>query len=336
MKPNRPLHIAWTTFQRRQVSMAQAAGFECVFLPIQAKGKLSKAFGYLRGLVKTVVVLKRQRPPVVWVQLPQVPALWAALLYRALFCPAAKIVADCHNAQLRAPWSRFPLALWSLRRADVILVHNEAMFERARVIGWPMSKVHVLEDVPPVLSDVRPIGLATSQIEAPKPWVVFPGSFAADEPIAEVMEAARLAPDLTFIITGRPDRAARNGHDISQLPSNMRLPGFLSIEVFDDLLREADVVLGLTREEGIQLSVCNEALGFRRPLVTSDTAILRELFSAAAVMVLTSDPRSIADGCREAIADSLLRSELSSKLALARLGSWTNGQFSYVKTALSA
>lgn len=336
MKSNRSLHIAWTAFQRRQVSMAQVAGFECVFLPIQAKGKLSKAFGYLRNLVQTVAVLKRQRPPVVWVQLPQVPALWAALLYRALYSPGAKIVADCHNAQLRAPWSRFPLALWSLCRADVILVHNEAMFEQAKAIGWPMNKVHVLEDVPPVLNDVKPTGLARSQIDAPKPWVVFPGSFAADEPIAEVMEAARLSPDLTFIITGRPERAARNGHDISQIPSNMRLPGFLSIEVFDDLLREADVVLGLTREEGIQLSVCNEALGFRRPLVTSDTAILRQLFSEAAVLVSTSDPRSIADGCRDAIAEPLLRSELSSKLALARLCSWTDGQFSSVKKALSA
>ncbi len=315
--------------------MAQAAGFECVFLPIQAKGKLSKAFGYLRALVQTIAVLKRQRPPVVWVQLPQVPALWAALLYRALFFPATKIVADCHNAQLRAPWSRFPLAQWSLSRADVILVHNEAMFEQAKVIGWPINKVHVLEDVPPVLSDVKPTGLAKSQIDAPKPWVVFPGSFAADEPIAEVMEAARLAPDLTFIITGRPERAARNGHDISQLPSNMRLPGFLSIEVFDDLLREADVVLGLTREEGIQLSVCNEALGFRRPLVTSDTAILRQLFSDAAVMVSTNDPGSIADGCREALAEQVLRSQLSAQLALVRLGSWINGQFSSVKKALS-
>lgn len=315
--------------------MAQAAGFECVFLPIQAKGKLSKAFGYLRTLVQTVAVLKRQRPPVVWVQLPQVPALWAAMLYRALFCSAAKIVADCHNAQLRAPWSRFPLALWSLCRADVILVHNEAMFEQAKAIGWPMNKVHVLEDVPPVLTDVKPTGLARSQIDAPKPWVVFPGSFAADEPIAEVMEAARLAPDLTFVITGRPDRAARNGHDISQLPPNMRLPGFLSIEVFDDLLREADVVLGLTREEGIQLSVCNEALGFRRPLVTSDTAILRQLFSEAAVLVSTSDPRSIADGCREALANRERRSELSGLLAVQRMKTWDSAQFSKVQACLS-
>ena len=331
-----PIHLAWTVFQRRQVSMAKAAGFECVFLPIKAKGKLDKALGYLRALIQSVFILKKRHPDVVWVQLPQVPALWAALFYRALCCPSARIVADCHNAQLRAPWSRFPLALWSLRRADVILVHNEAMFERAKEIGWPMNKVHVLEDVPPVFSDVEPKGLAKSQIDAPKPWVVFPGSFAADEPIAEVMEAARLAPELTFIITGRPDRAPRNGHDITRLPSNMRLPGFLSIEVFDDLLREADVVMGLTREEGIQLSVCNEALGFRRPLVTSDTAILHRLFSEAAVMVSTGDPQSIVNGCREALANGEQRSRLSGRLAVQRMEDWSSLQFSKVKDFLAA
>lgn len=334
MNSQHSLHIAWTGFQRRQVSMAPAAGFDCIFMPIQAKGKLSKAMGYLRMLIKTVALLKAKRPSAVWIQLPQVPALWAALIYRALFNSRAKIIADCHNAQLRAPWSRFPLALWSLKRSDIVLVHNAAMFAQAKAIGWPMEKVFILEDVPPALSSVAPSGLARQHIDAPKPWVVFPGSFAADEPIAEVMTAARLAPELSFIITGRPDRAAKNGHDLSDLPANLRLPGFLSVEVFDDLLRDADVVLGLTREEGIQLSVCNEALGFQRPLVTSDTAILRELFSEAAVLVNTSDPASIVAGCRAALADQDARSELSSKLAESRLRKWVEGQFSAVKALL--
>ncbi len=334
MKFCTPIHLAWTAFQRRQVSMAQAAGFECVFLPIKAKGKLDKFLGYLRALVNSVFILKKRHPDVVWVQLPQVPTLWAALLYRALCCPSAKIVADCHNAQLRAPWSRFPLALWSLRRADVILVHNEAMFDRAKEIGWPMNKVHVLEDVPPVFSDVEPKGLARSQIDAPKPWVVFPGSFAADEPISEVMEAARLAPELTFIITGRPDRALRNGHDITQLPANMRLPGFLSIEVFDDLLREADVVMGLTREEGIQLSVCNEALGFGKPLVTSNTKILDKLFGNAAVLVDSKDSSSIAKGCRLALANKESLSIKSAILSSERMANWQKFQLSTVNALL--
>lgn len=328
------VHLAWTGFQRRQESMRHVVGFDCWFFPTAKGGRLSKLVSYVQLFFKSLRDLRLAAPQEVWVQLPQVPPLWAALLYRVLFNPTAKIIADCHNAQLRAPWNRFPLALWSLRRSDIVLVHNEAMFEQAKTIDWPMEKVLILEDIPPTLSNIAPQGLARQVIDAPKPWVVFPGSFAADEPIAEVMAAARLAPEMTFIITGRPDRAARNGHDLSSLPSNMRLPGFLSVEVFDDLLRDADVILGLTREEGIQLSVCNEALGFKRPLVTSDTAILRQLFSEAAVMVKTSDPASIAAGCRSALEGQAARSKLSSNLAEKRLCKWIEGQFASVKKAI--
>lgn len=325
------VHLAWTAFQRRQESMSSIAGFECWFMPVAKCGKLKKAFVYLRLLISSVSRLMVASPDVVWVQLPQVPALWAALVYRIIAGKKIKIVADCHNAQLRPPWSTFPLASWSLKQCDAILVHNEAMFSKAAELGWPMDKVLVLEDVPAVGKAQPPIGLAAAYIKAPKPWVLFPGSFAADEPIREVFEAARLAPEFTFIITGRPERARQNGHDIDSLPPNVVLPGFLSLELFDDLLREADVVMGLTKEEGIQLSVCNEALGFSKPLVTSNTRILAKLFGKAGVLVDTKDPLSIAHGCKNASTESAHYAELSSQLATGRLLAWQADQFLALK-----
>lgn len=314
--------------------MRGIVGFDCWFIPVPKSGKLMKVFHYQRLLFASVWRLIGAKPDVVWVQLPQVPALWAALLYREFAGKAVKIVADCHNAQLRAPWCDFPLALWSLRRCDAILVHNEAMYAKAVELGWPMGKVLVLEDVPAVGKAQAPIGLAKAHIQAPKPWVLFPGSFAADEPIREVMEAARLAPEITFIITGRLERARQNGHDIDNHPPNVVLPGFLSLEVFDDLLREADVVMGLTKEEGIQLSVCNEALGFGKPLVTSATGILSKLFGKAAVLVETRKPESIAQGCRKAYSGADLMVEKSNLLAAERLKTWKSTEFDAVNKLL--
>lgn len=308
--------------------MRDIVGFECWFYPMPKSGRLVKLINYIRLFFKSVQELRRSAPAVVWVQLPQVPVLWAALVYRALASKPVKVVADCHNAQLRKPWSHFPLALWSLKQADAILVHNEAMLNQAKMIGWPIGKVLVLEDVPAMGKDMPPSGLALKHILAPKPWVVFPGSFAADEPIEEVLTAARMAPEITFIITGRPDKAKQNGHNIEDLPGNVVLPGFLPVALFDDILREANVVIGLTREEGIQLSVCNEALGFGRPLVTSDTQILRELFGAAAVLVDTKSPASIAEGCREALAHADVYAEKSKLLAVTRLMAWKEMQLS--------
>lgn len=328
------IYIAWNAFQRRQVSMADNACFECVFLPIAARSRTGKAFAYIWLLLQTMRLLRERQPETVWVQLPQLPALWAAIAYRAFAVKPVKIIADCHNAQLRKPWSHFPFTLWSLKRADAILVHNETMLGEARTIGWPMDKVLVLEDAPAMGKDKPPAGIAARYIVAPKPWIVFPGSFAADEPIQEILEAAQIASDFTFIITGRPSKAAQNGHSIDTLPKNVVLTGFLSVDIFDDLLREADVVIGLTREEGIQLSVCNEALGFGRPLVTSDTKILRKLFGAAAVLVDTKNPTSIAAGCRAAVRNADEYANKSRDLAVVRIKKWDSEQLGHLALVL--
>lgn len=315
--------------------MAPYCGCRTVFFPVQRHaGLLAKAWAYLGNGWRTLSTLRTARADVVWVQLPQVPLLWVALMYRAMSHRGVRVVADCHNAQLRPPWSRFPLALWSLRRSDVVLVHNQAMLAQARQLGWPMDRVRVLEDVPPIGKAQPSNGAARRLIAAGKPWVVFPGSFAADEPISEILAAARLAPELSFILTGRTETARRHGHVLDELPANVVLPGFLPVEAFDDLLREADVVLGLTKLEGIQLSVCNEALGFGRPLVTSDTSLLRAMFGAAAVLVDAASPASIAQGCRLALADASHRAALSVALGRQRLTAWTCEQLAEVQRLL--
>jgi glycosyltransferase involved in cell wall biosynthesis len=163
---------------------------------------------------------------------------------------------------------------------------------------------------------------------------VLPGSFSADEPIEEVLQAARLAPDISFFITGRTQSAARHGHDLSNLPPNVRTPGYLPLDDFEDLLRGADCVLALTREEGIQLSVCNEALGFGRAMVASDTAVLRSLFADAAVMVKTDDPASLAAACREALAQQAQREEASRLLAQKRRAQWQAGPWAELRRLL--
>ena len=61
---SRSLYLAWTHFQRRQVSMADLAGFECVFLPLAYKGRshLLRGLHYLRLMLRTVQVLRQHRP----------------------------------------------------------------------------------------------------------------------------------------------------------------------------------------------------------------------------------------------------------------------------------
>jgi glycosyltransferase involved in cell wall biosynthesis len=222
----------------------------------------------------------------------------------------------------------------SLRAADVVLVHNEAMRTEALAQGWPASALRVLEDVPPVLAAATNGAATQSYVNLPRPWVIVPGSFSADEPIREVLEAARRAPEIGFVLTGSLKSAGRNRHPLDDLPANVAMPGFLPTEAFDALLSDADVIMGLTRFADTQLSVCNEALGFGKPLVTSDTRLLRELFGSAAVFVETEDPDSIVEGCRQALAEAELRAALSQRLADERLRNWQHSQWAEVQALL--
>ncbi|MBT9488963.1 MAG: glycosyltransferase [Rubrivivax sp.] len=300
---SRSLYLAWTHFQRRQVSMADLAGFECVFLPLAYKGRshLLRGLHYLRLMLRTVQVLRQHRPAVLWLQLPQFPLLWAAMLYRLLFDPALQLVADCHNAAFQAPWSRLPLGLSLLRRCTCILVHNDDMRARAQQLGLPMTRVQVLEDVPPLhRGGTRGVPVPPAFAGRPRPWVLFPGSYGQDEPIGELLAAAAMMPAGTLAVTGRRSNATRNGHDISQVPANTVLTDYVPVAELDALLAHADVVLALTRNDGIQLSVCNEALGFGKPMVMSGTPLLRALFGSAAVVVDSSDPADILRGIGQA------------------------------------
>ncbi len=134
------------------------------------------------------------------------------------------------------------------------------------------------------------------------PFVLHPCSFDPDEPIRSVFAAACMIPDIRFVITGNAARA-QGVHRLEGIPANVTLAGFLPKAEFNRCLLRADLVLGLTTRDDIQLSVANEAVGFCRPMVISDTPLLKSLFYKGAVYVDSLRPESISSGCVRALAD---------------------------------
>lgn len=301
------LYIAWTEFQRRQLSMAHLMGFECLFFPVERRAsKLRKVALYAGAFWRSLEAMWQHKPSVVWVQLPQTPALWAAQLYRLFVNRQLRIVADCHNAMFREPWNRLPLGNWSVSHASLILVHNDDMLSKARQQGFPEGRTLVVEDPPADIPSGLPVPPCVADLSGP--FVVFPASFAADEPIAELIEAARLCPEVTFVVTGNPKRYA-DQNAIRQSPVNLRFVGYLPWGEFDGLIANATAVLALTRFDGIQLSVCGEAVGAGRPLVCSGTPLLRRLFPKGSFFVEGETPVDLVDAVRRALAGKEFASE---------------------------
>ena len=206
-----------------------------------------------------------------------------------------------------------------------MLVHSEQVEQQAKDLGITPSIACLLEDPPSVIETPKAISSTSkgTQNSYSHPWVLCPCSFNRDEPIEELIAAARLVPEVVFVITGKPSRA-EGIHDLSNLPDNVVLSGFLALEEFDTLLVNADVVLGLTKLDGIQLSAAVEAVSTGTPMVLSDTVLLKKLFYKGAIYVDSDVPESLAEGVRQAIRNQeMLRKDIVD-LKQERQLSWLN------------
>jgi glycosyltransferase involved in cell wall biosynthesis len=294
--PFKQLYLAWLPFQRRQISMAPFFGFDTIFMPLGLAPRLLRPVQYLAHWMRTQGLLWRERPDVVWCQLPQTPLLSAAIWRRRWIDRRLRVVADCHNPMFAPPWSRWPGATRLLNRADLVLVHTEPAAEVARKLGVSPRLIRILSDAPAEISEA-----AVAPPVIGNRYVLFLTGFNPDEPIAQLQQAARLAPDILFCVTGDTRRAAGR-HDLRASPPNMRFLGFLDAATLDVAIRSASVVLCLTKNDDEQSSSVAEAVGAGRPLVVSDTPVLRAMLPQGAIFVSTFDPASIAAGCHKALA----------------------------------
>lgn len=311
---SRDLYIAWVKFQRRALSMQEILGFELRLVPPPFSAKWLKPAGYVWQTLRTAGLVLSRRPRRVWVQSP--PTFIPHILVLLRLVRPFEIIADTHHEALIAPWGRLPGALTMLNRCDRVLVHNAESLAEAERLGVERGRLLVVEDPPP------PNMLPGPHIgAAPAPYILVPCSFKSDEPIDTLLDAARLLPEVEFRVTGNRARAEAKGF-VANAPPNVNFTGFVPAAQYDETLQQAAVVLGLTSEEGIQLSVANEALGAGRALVLSRTRVLQSMFADAALFSANT-AQELSETLREALASRARLEEKSKALRARRLADWT-------------
>lgn len=319
------LMIAWVGYQRRADTMKQYWDYEILHLPNKFKKKYARPLDYFIKSFKTIKALFIGAPEVLWVQLPPSPVLHIALAYKCVVNRRLKIIADVHNSLLRKQWITFPGTVALLNRIDAVVVHNFKVKEELSHSGVIAENIFILEDLP---CDFKVPPVSDQQA----PYVLFPCSFDIDEPIEVVINAAREMPHVNFLITGKYQGKLSEAL-MEAMPANVKLTGFLSKLTFEQLLCNANVVLGLTTRDNVQLSVANEAVSAGRPMALSNTTVLRSLFSDAAVFVETLDPLSIKSGVSQLIENDGLYKEKSALLKTKRITRWKS-QAELLRTAV--
>lgn len=239
---------------------------------------------YLLQSVRTLQVLIRERPRSVHVQNPPFVSGLVVYLYCRLF--GARYVLHYHSAAFGRIWDwALPLQKFIARRAATNIVTSSHWAEIVQSWGG-----HTLVMLDPFLD--LPAGTDFKTASGFCVGVV--STFAPDEPIDAIVDAARLLPNVHFYITG--DTRKKTADFFSNTPENISFTGFLDpYSDYPGLLRAVDAIMVLTtRNHTLQLGGC-EAVAVGKPLITSDWPYLREVFPKGAVYVSPSAD-SIRDG----------------------------------------
>lgn len=303
------LYVAWIKFQRRPLTMQDSFGYDLRFVPtLPVNNSVMKALvSYPVQAFQTIYLMLTVRPDVFWIQSPPNILLHMTWLFRLLSAGKLAIIADLHNSAFSKLWFSVPFTRRILNSFDLVLVHNEAVFEMAVNMGIDRKVLHVLED------QVPDFAFGAEQDAQPKgrPYFVAPCSFRPDEPVAEILKAARAVETVDVMVTGDIARA----QDLAYLdgkPQNVTFTGFLSREDYEALIAGATGIICLTTEEGIQLSSAIEAVASGKPMIISDTRVLRSLFDTG--LFVDNTASTIAGAFRDIVADFPRFAELTRSL----------------------
>ena len=289
--------VVWYSFSRRAETLASEVKGRVVFqYEAGLTGGWRTIWRYLVQARKTWQMLNRQKPDLVMVQSPPIFAPLAVVLWCKFWSRSTTTgkrvpyVIDCHPGTFHDPNWRWALPMLRLlaRGAVVTLLCNEP--SQKIVEQWRVRNIFLPDGLPRFVEATGTVG---TEGEA---RVAVISTFAGVEPIAEVFDAARLLPNVTFYVTGDPKRA--NSALLASKPENVVLTGFLRGGTYVGLLQNVHGIAILTKEPKDLSCGAYEALSLAKPALISDWPGSRQCFQRGFIYV-ENTPQAIARGVQE-------------------------------------
>lgn len=303
--------VDWAAHCSRSENIAARLGMRLIRHWRPRRGPLSLPLKYAYQITRTLADLARYRPDVVVCMNPSPLTSLPVWLYAT--ATGAPWAIDAHTgAFIGPPWERFAfISRFFSQRASITLVTNEHLQEMLEAGG---GRAFIVPDVP---TELEP----PYETDLPDGFnAVFVGSWAYDEPLDMVVEAAMRLPLMHFHFTGKPK--GPGAELVHSRPSNIHLPGFLSREDYLAIVAAADVVIALTTRDHTMQRSAYEAIYLGTPVVVSDWPVLRENFAEGGVLT-----ENTADGLVAALQEARQRGEELRRGALrlreAKLKRWS-------------
>jgi len=313
MKENGKIWIAWEydgSIRSKVLSKEMKSPF-FTFTRFEGAKKPMVFLRYPVAMVQTFFTLAKEKPGVLVVQNPSIVLSFFSALVKPLF--NYRLVIDLHTLYLHP--SGFKKLImqflndYSLKRGDIVIVTNESY--KVRIKEKTGREIFVLPDhIPDFEYEFEKMALRG------KNNVLFICTFSEDEPWKEVIQAAELLDKETCIYISGKNRLNRD-----EVPSNVVLTGFVPTKDYQNLLRSADIGMVLTSQEDCLVCGGYESVSAEKPLILSDTEVLREYFDKGTVFT-GNNANDIAGAIKLAIKNRYALEKNIRKLKSRRNSEW--------------
>lgn len=244
--------------------------------------------------VKTLNILRKDKPRLIICQSPPMTCSLVALIYRYVFAKEirSKILIDAHGHAFYKPWSRLKFfTKIIMKRAALIIVSNAE--EQNCVFHDYGIKPVVLEDPIPLFDST-----VYQENMNSKKWhknnnnsnkvfqvaVINPFHYS---PLQEILNAAsELTGVAKFYITGEFSKTKKAF--LATKTDNVIITGFLPTNEYISLLSYVDAIIDLTTGQADMLAGAYEAVALEKPLITSYNAPLRRYFNRGTIHINNS------------------------------------------------
>jgi glycosyltransferase involved in cell wall biosynthesis len=291
-KDLRVVFIVWAPYSPRSKNLSEHLDAQLYLISYKFKRKVYSIIKYPLLFAKTLSILKREKPEIMLCQSPPIFCALAAMVYQYLTRrnKNSAVLIDTHTQSFDKPWSYFrALNRLALRRASMVIVTNAEL--QSKVLHNYGINPIVLEDRIPNFDvssseyqNVRKMNTKEKDNDDVSFKVAVISSFAADEPLGTVLDAAEELSDVKFFITGDKSRAEKQLLKRKK-SKNVIFTGFLDNDDYVSLLRHVDTIMALTKRDRTMLAGAYEALALEKPLITSNWVPLKQYFNKGAIHV---------------------------------------------------
>ena len=275
---SKEIWIAWHVSQRSR-NLAKELGLP-IFEKVIENNHLSR---HLFSSLWTIYILLKERPDKVYLQYSFFLLVFVTG-YKKLAPYPVHIICDCHTKALRRSVSgRIGQLFWCMKKksfqsVSIGIVSNIEM-------GPDIKKI---TNSYCVLPDKIPDVKSNTSRNINETYCVFVCSYAVDEPLHDVIAAAKkLHGSIRIYCTGKIPGDLK--HLKANPYENIFFTDYLSQEEYYSLISNADCILALTSEEGCLQCAGYEALSVEVPMVLSNTTALKTYFEDAAIYVNHSE-----------------------------------------------